>query len=84
MRPNESPHNLDGNLAYMSLEQTGRMNRPVDFRTDFYSLGVTLYELFTGNHYRLILSWRGYGCSHKMISIVQCLSANAFSESFDS
>ena len=43
-----SPHKLEGNLVYMSPEQTGRMNRPVDFRTDFYSLGVTLYELFVG------------------------------------
>jgi PAS domain S-box-containing protein len=35
-------------LFYVSPEQTGRMNRAVDFRTDFYSLGVTLYELLTG------------------------------------
>jgi predicted ATPase len=39
---------LDGTLAYLSPEQTGRMNRPLDYRSDFYTLGVTLYELFTG------------------------------------
>src|SRR2546427_7337573 len=37
-----------GFTAYMSPEQTGRMNRSVDYRTDLYSLGVTLYELLTG------------------------------------
>ncbi|WP_224365628.1 trifunctional serine/threonine-protein kinase/ATP-binding protein/sensor histidine kinase [Hyalangium versicolor] len=41
-------HLIDGTLAYMSPEQTGRMNRAVDYRTDFYSLGVTFYELLTG------------------------------------
>ncbi|WP_437951273.1 ATP-binding sensor histidine kinase [Sorangium sp. So ce296] len=37
-----------GTLYYMSPEQTGRMNRSVDFRSDYYALGVTLYELTTG------------------------------------
>ena len=35
-------------LPYISPEQTGRMNRPVDYRTDLYSLGVTLYEMLSG------------------------------------
>lgn len=39
---------LEGTLAYMSPEQTGRVNRPVDYRTDFYSLGITFYQLVTG------------------------------------
>ncbi|MBD2162256.1 AAA family ATPase [Limnothrix sp. FACHB-1083] len=43
-----SPNLLEGTLLYVSPEQTGRMNRTVDYRTDFYSLGVTLYELLTG------------------------------------
>ena len=43
-----SPDVLEGTLPYISPEQTGRMNRYIDYRTDLYSLGVTLYELFTG------------------------------------
>ncbi|MBD2067709.1 AAA family ATPase [Leptolyngbya sp. FACHB-671] len=39
---------LEGTLSYMSPEQTGRMNRSIDYRTDFYSLGVTFYEMLTG------------------------------------
>ncbi|HBB34966.1 MAG TPA: hypothetical protein DDZ80_19765 [Cyanobacteria bacterium UBA8803] len=39
---------LEGTLAYMSPEQTGRMNCALDYRTDFYSLGVTFYQLLTG------------------------------------
>lgn len=43
----------DGNvimdtLAYISPEQTGRMNRPVDYRTDLYSLGISFYHMLTG------------------------------------
>jgi predicted ATPase/signal transduction histidine kinase len=44
----QSPQMLEGTIAYLSPEQTGRMNRAVDYRTDFYSLGVTFYEMLTG------------------------------------
>ncbi|HLO48922.1 MAG TPA: ATP-binding sensor histidine kinase [Kamptonema sp.] len=43
-----NPNELEGTLAYMSPEQTGRMNRTLDYRTDFYSLGITCYEMLTG------------------------------------
>jgi predicted ATPase/GAF domain-containing protein len=43
-----SSHVLEGALAYISPEQTGRMNRAIDHRSDLYSLGVTLYEMLTG------------------------------------
>ncbi|MGB3507959.1 MAG: serine/threonine-protein kinase PknK, partial [Microcoleaceae cyanobacterium] len=41
----KNPNVLEGTLAYISPEQTGRMNRSLDYRTDFYSLGVTFYEM---------------------------------------
>ena len=44
----QSPKRLEGTLAYLAPEQTGRMNRAIDYRTDFYALGVTLYQLLTG------------------------------------
>lgn len=39
---------FEGNLPYISPEQTGRLNRVLDARTDFYSLGVTFFEMLTG------------------------------------
>src|SRR5258705_1071089 len=39
---------IAGTLAYMASEQTGRMNRSVDSRSDLYALGVTFYEMLTG------------------------------------
>jgi diguanylate cyclase (GGDEF)-like protein len=46
--PLDAADHLVGTLAYIAPEQTGRMNRPVDYRSDFYSLGITLYELLLG------------------------------------
>ena len=45
----EPPETIAGTLAYMAPEQTGRMNRSIDSRSDLYSLGVTLYEILTGS-----------------------------------
>ncbi|RCJ16037.1 hypothetical protein A6S26_07030 [Nostoc sp. ATCC 43529] len=44
----KNPNVLEGTLAYISPEQTGRMNRGIDYRSDFYSLGITFFELLTG------------------------------------
>jgi serine/threonine protein kinase len=44
----EPPEVIAGTLAYMAPEQTGRMNRSIDFRSDLYSLGVSFYEMLTG------------------------------------
>src|SRR4029077_16796387 len=45
----QPPELVAGSLAYMAPEQTGRMNRSIDSRSDFYALGVTLYEMLTGS-----------------------------------
>jgi PAS domain S-box-containing protein len=42
------PETIAGTLAYMAPEQTGRMNRSIDSRSDLYALGVTLYQMLTG------------------------------------
>ncbi|MBE9101861.1 ATP-binding sensor histidine kinase [Vacuolonema iberomarrocanum] len=44
----QSPNTLEGTLAYLAPEQTGRMNRGIDYRVDYYALGITLYQLLTG------------------------------------
>ncbi|MDZ8080705.1 MAG: AAA family ATPase [Nostoc sp. DcaGUA01] len=44
----QNPNVLEGTLVYLSPEQTGRMNRSIDYRSDYYSLGITFYELLTG------------------------------------
>ena len=44
-RKHTAPHELEGQLAYLAPEQTGRMNRSVDYRADLYSLGVLFYEM---------------------------------------
>src|SRR5467141_1261787 len=44
----EAPEVIAGSLPYMSPEQTGRMNRSIDSRSDLYAAGVTLYEMLTG------------------------------------
>ena len=55
------PEVIAGTLAYMAPEQTGRMNRSVDSRSDLYALGVTFYEMLTGTlPFQLPIRWSGY------------------------
>ena len=49
IHPPMPPTALRSALPYLSPEQTGRTNRAIDYRTDFYSLGITLYEVLTGS-----------------------------------
>ncbi|MDM8565645.1 serine/threonine-protein kinase PknK [Candidatus Halobeggiatoa sp. HSG11] len=44
----KNPKQLEGALPYLSPEQTGRINRSIDYRTDLYSLGITFYEILCG------------------------------------
>lgn len=46
--PYTNPQKIEGTLNYLSPEQTGRMNRSIDYRSDYYSLGATFYHLLTG------------------------------------
>jgi len=48
-RERHAPETIAGTLAYMAPEQTGRMNRSIDSRSDLYSFGVTLYQMLTGS-----------------------------------
>ena len=46
--PKRISEQINGTLAYISPEQTGRINRAVDFRSDIYTLGISMYEVITG------------------------------------
>ena len=59
-QPPAPPEIIAGTFAYMAPEQTGRMNRSIDTRSDLYSLGVTLYEMLPGRcHSRRRTRWNG-------------------------
>jgi len=56
----DTPEVIAGTLAYMAPEQTGRMNRLIDSRSDLYALGVTFYEMLTGTlPFKQPIRWSG-------------------------
>ena len=67
----KNPNVLEGTLPYLSPEQTGRMNRAIDYRSDFYSLGTTLYHMLTGNHPFKSKDSLGYVHAHIALTPIQ-------------
>ena len=59
----EPPEFIAGTLPYMAPEQTGRMNRSIDSRSDLYAFGVTLYEMLDRQLCRSPLPIRWNGCT---------------------
>ncbi len=49
IQESDAPHQLQGTLSYIAPEQTGRINRSVDYRSDYYSLGITFYQMLSGH-----------------------------------
>lgn len=57
----EPPESIAGTLAYMAPEQTGRMSRSIDTRSDLYAFGITLYQMLTGTcRLPQLIPWSGY------------------------
>ncbi len=66
-----SPNLVAGTLAYLAPEQTGRIDRGIDYRTDFYGLGVTLYELLTGK-LPFVVEWDGRSARESANELIYC------------
>jgi serine/threonine protein kinase len=71
----EPPRTIVGSLPYIAPEQTGRMNRAVDARSDLYSLGVTLYQMFTGELPFAASDPRRRACASVRWRSISCSSA---------
>jgi PAS domain S-box-containing protein len=70
------PEFIAGTLAYMAPEQTGRMNRSIDSRSDLYSLGVTLYQMLTGSLPFTAsdpMEWVHCHIARKAVAPIECL-----------